>query len=124
MTNLVIPYDVTVIKPFAFFSFLHVKTITIHDAVTEIGSNAFEHCYDVNTVTIGSGVQSIGWFAFANMHNLTTVYCKATTPPNGSGNPSIDGATEKIYVPTESTSAYRNADGWRDYADYIWGKDL
>ena len=54
---------------------------------------------------------------------LNEIYCKATTPPaltnsfNGVDAPSI-------YVPVESLCEYKNAEGWRDYADAIIGYDF
>lgn len=121
VTHLVIPYNITVIKPYTFNNCDHITTITIHDAVTEIGQYAFGGCRDVSTITIGSSVQTIGNGAFQDTDSLTTIYCKPTTPPNNSGGPSIQGANEKIYVPEESTSAYRTANAWSNYADNIWG---
>lgn len=121
VTHLVIPYNITVIKPYTFNNCDYITTITIHDAVTEIGQYAFGGCRDVSTITIGSSVQTIGNGAFQDTDSLTTIYCKPTTPPNNSGGPSIQGANEKIYVPEESTSAYRTANAWSNYADNIWG---
>ena len=124
VTHLVIPYNITVIKPYTFNNCDYITTITIHDAVTEIGQYAFGGCRDVSTITIGSSVQTIGYGAFQDTDSLTTIYCKPTTPPNNSGGPSIQGANEKIYVPTASISAYRTANSWSNYADNIWGKDF
>ena len=68
---------------------------------------------------------------------MNTIYCKAITPPvavkftEGDFNQYqfwniFDGITPeyKIYVPVASVDAYKNADGWSDYADRIVGYDF
>lgn len=68
----------------------------IPSTVTEIG----EHC-----------------FSYAG---ITTVICKPTTPPAlGSGAFSSDISGFTIKVPAASVAAYKAADGWKDYANYI-----
>jgi hypothetical protein len=56
---------------------------------------------------------------------LTSVYCKPTTPPTA-GNDIfyINASGRKIYVPTESVEAYKSAEYWSDYANYIVGYDF
>ena len=56
--------------------------------------------------------------------NLTSVYCKATTPPALGGTDVFDynGSGRRIYVPTESVSAYKSA--WSGYASTIIGYDF
>ena len=99
---------------------------TIPDSVTSIGDFAFRYCTSLTSITIPDGVTSIGGWAFENCSSLTSVYCEATTPPTGDycmfsyynyGEAVPIGCT--IYVPTESVDAYKAADYWSDYADYI-----
>ena len=83
-------------------------------------------------VTIGDSVTSIGNFAFWACHSLKGVYCKPTTPPTGG--PSMFSYIDKshnnvplgckIYVPTNSVSAYKAAEDWRNYRSYIVGYDF
>ena len=35
-----------------------------------------------------------------------------------------NAAGRMIYVPRQSVDAYKSADGWKDYADYIVGYDF
>lgn len=96
-----------------------LEEYTIPDSVVKIGEDAFRYCYDIMKVTIPDSVTSIGDYAFLNCTSLTNVYCEPTTPPAGSNNMFSTHAGLKIYVPTESVEIYKEADGWKDYADYI-----
>ena len=95
--------------------------------ITSIGNKAFSRCQSMTSVTIPDGVTSIGYSAFYNCRSLKSVYCKPTTPPTAGNN--IFWYYEngswlircKIYVPTASVSAYKNASGWDTYASNIVG---
>ena len=148
VTNLVIPSSVTAIKELAFSGCNSLESVSIPDSVTTIGYAAFKDCanltsisigYRVTTignrafaycdklpsVTIGDSVTTIGNDAFYMCKSLTSVYCKATTPPAG-GSDMFDGnaSGRKIYVPAESVKAYKSAEYWSNYADYIVGYDF
>ncbi|MBR2904003.1 MAG: leucine-rich repeat domain-containing protein [Clostridia bacterium] len=48
-------------------------TFIVSDAVTSIGSYAFEDCDGLTSVTIGKSVTSIGAYAFARCSSLTSI---------------------------------------------------
>lgn len=98
----------------------------------------------LKTIVIPETVVEVG--SFFNCENLTEIYCKATTPPttpptgytsdpikkypynfldyasNSSAPPRSIGCT--IYVPMESVEAYKKAECWSKYANYIKGYDF
>ena len=121
-TEYTIPDSVTSIEYNAFFGCSSLTSVTIPDSVTSIWDRAFSDCTSLTSVTIPDSVTSIGKEAFYNCYSLTSVYCKPTTIPTGGrsmfGNNPGD---RKIYVPAASVEAYKSADGWKDYADYIEG---
>ena len=135
LTSVTIPNSVTTIGNLAFAVCSSLTSIIIPDSVTTIGVGAFSECSSLTSVTIPDSVTTIGYATFANCENLKTVYCKAINPPttivnnNGywfgfakedeSGN--ICNIDCTIYVPTECVEAYKNADGWSEYASYIVG---
>ena len=105
----------------AFYKCTTLKTITIPDSVTSIGSDAFYKCSSLASVTIPESVTSIVRCAFEDCRSLKSVYCKPTTPPQGSGSMFYNNATDrKIYVPASDDdsiiNAYKAANGWKDYA--------
>ena len=101
---------------------------TIPDSVTEIGDYAFYSCDNLTSVTIGGSVTMIGGKAFNWCFSLTSVYCKAITPPELGDYYVFDGlgSDDKIYVPAESVSKYKNSfyTYWNKYASKIVGYDF
>ena len=133
LISVTIPDSVTTIGDYAFYECSSLTSVTIPDSVTTIGYGAFAGCSSLTSVTIGDSVTTIGYAAFVYCENLNTVYCKAINPPttivnnNGywygfakedeSGNICKIDCT--LYVYTECVEAYKNAEGWSEYADRI-----
>ena len=108
LTDITIPSGITEIKDYAFFNCTSLKSITIPDSVTSIGEEAFYECT-----------------------SLKTVYCKPITPPTAVADVfdfwlafGSNASGRKIYVPRNSVSAYKSAQYWSVYADYIVGYDF
>ena len=85
--------------------------------VAKISDNAF---YDtiLKSVTIPATITEIGNQAFANCSNLSAVYCNPKIPPT-LGDDVFEGCNSelKIYVPSESIAAYKEA--WSAYESKI-----
>ena len=101
-----------------------MTNVTIGNGVTKIGDCAFIKCDGLTSVTIPDSVTEIVSYAFSDCNGLTSVFCKPTTPPTWGQSISWDAfddnaSDRKIYVPAESVDAYKEADGWKDYADAI-----
>ena len=126
LTSYTIPNNVTKIGCLAFNSCFNLTSITIPDSVIRIDSLAFEGCISLTSVTIPDSVTSIGNAAFTGCNGLTSVCCKPATPPTlGGTSVFADNATDrKIYVPAASVDAYKTAQRWSDYADFIVGYDF
>lgn len=127
LTSITIPDSVTVIGRSAFYECSKLNNVTIGNSVTTIEDYAFCKCSGLTSVTIPNNTASIGYATFADCSSLTSVYCKATTPPSVG---KYDGywhafannaSSRKIYVPTDSASAYKSAEGWSEYSSYING---
>ena len=125
LTSVTIPDSVTSIGDSAFHNCRSLTSITIPDSVTSIGEGAFCECTSLTSITIPDSVTSIGEGAFCDCTSLTSIYCKPTTPPSG-GNYMFDNnaSGRKIYVPQASVEAYKSAQYWSNYADYIVGYDF
>ena len=127
LTIVIIPDSVTSIEYQAFSGCTSLTSVTIPNSVTSIGQYAFSNCTSLTSVTIGNSVTSIGEGAFIGCTSLKEAYCKPTTPPALSKTWFSEGvfdnnaADRKIYVPRNSVSAYKAAEYWKEYADYIEG---
>lgn len=125
LTSINIPSTVTSIEGNAFSHCINLVSVNIPQSITYIPSYAFYNCSKLTSITIPNRVTGIGEDAFAQCSSLTEVYCKATTPPSliylAFGR---NVANRKIYVPTQSVEAYKTANNWKDYANYIVGYDF
>ena len=108
-----------------------VTELTIPSDITTLYLAAFAGCSSITSVTIHENITQIRPYAFGYCNNLKTVYCESTTPPaisrssGGYWNGFIRNASGRlIYVPRASVDAYKAADGWSDYANYIVGYDF
>ncbi|MBO5732069.1 MAG: leucine-rich repeat domain-containing protein [Alistipes sp.] len=127
LTEVYIPSGIKYISEDAFYLCHSLTSVTIPDSVTTIGNYAFKECECLESVTIPENVNYIGSNAFWGCLNLERVYCKATTPPVLESDEDTyqtfrhNAVGRKIYVPSKSIIAYRNAKGWSEYADAIVG---
>ena len=109
VTNLVIPGDVTEIKPDAFHNCTGLTSVTIPSSVTTIGESAFSDCDGLTSVTIPSSVTIIGENAFSRCTGLTSI-----TIPNSVtiiGKSAFSGCTglTSITIPNSVTTIDNNA---------------
>ena len=58
---------------FAFYKYTSLTSVTIGSGVTSIGDYAFEYCSSLTSITIPDGVTSIGEYAFADCSSLTSI---------------------------------------------------
>lgn len=128
LTSITIPNSVTSIGEYAFAAGKLIS-VTIPNSVTNIGEEAFSD-NRLTSITIPSSVKSIGWEAFAS-NQLTSVRVEAKTPPTAIGKAnkiqgwsafsSYNNNNLVISVPQQSVEAYKQAEGWKEYADKIQG---
>ena len=104
-----------------------LTSYAIPNGVTSIGDLAFRGCSNLTSIVIPEGVTLIGVMAFDLCAKLRHVYCMAFLPPTfacARGLGRIFPTCSNICVPRQSVEAYKNAEGWRDYADAIIGYDF
>jgi len=99
------------------------SVIVIPEGVKEIADNVFNSVStgkSFTSVTLPSTIQTIGERAFQNENVLKTIYINAITPPTLGLNAFHWMRSDLlIIVPDGCEEAYRNAEGWADYANYV-----
>lgn len=132
VTEYTIPSNITTIAMAAFVESKSLQQVTIPNSVVSISPQAFAYCSSLSSVTIPSSVTRIGESAFYDCSSLSSVYCRPTTPPSvmriNESDPFLafynNSAGRKIYVPDSSKERYKEADGWKEYAESIVGHNF
>ena len=121
LTSMDIQANVTVI-PDDFALECPLTSLTLPNTLQTIGASAFIKVsgFQVTELTIPASVTSIGTNAFgSNYANQMTLTVLPTTPPTLGRNAFSLATGSVIKVPAASVAAYKAADGWKDYANYI-----
>jgi hypothetical protein len=118
--SILLSNTITTIKDSAFGGCTNLTRIDIPDSVTKIGSGVFNNCTSLEQVTIGVGLAKI-YACFLNCFKLKKVTMKGQ-PPTMVANMFDDYTPiERINVPLEYLTAYKEATNWSKYANIIHG---
>lgn len=100
-----------------FYGCTNLKNIKMGNDVTKIGNRAFSNCSSLESFIVGPKVNSIGQEAFSGCEGMTTLVSRNTEPPVCESQ-ALNGINKwncKLYIPTGTTSAYQNADQWKEF---------
>ena len=86
-----------------------------------IDNSAFSNCEKLTSITIPESILSIGKRAFYNCSGLLDIYVKSAIPIDLSDARTAFELVKKsdciLHVPTGATSAYRNAEVWKEFGN-------
>ena len=105
------------------------KKYTVPEGVTKIATYAFDTVGGtIKEIVLPSTVVTIENYSLkTNGNGYTSLYCKAVVPPT-IGKDIFNGLAGSklptIYVPRASVSAYKAAEGWKEFASKIVGYDF
>ena len=119
ITEIAIPEGVVEIPHHTFTGCAQLASIYIPEGVKKIGSQAFLGCSSLTTITLPSSLEVLEGTVFDSTQNLSEVCIMAIVPPTINGWIFGDKKDVKIKVPSISVDAYKAADGWNEYAEYI-----
>ena len=144
LTSITIPSTVTMLGSSAFNGCESLTSMDIQANVTEIPENFARNCpltsltfpstlqtirqsaflnssvFQITELTIPASVTSIEDYAFTgNNASQMALTVLPTTPPTLGVNVFTLAAGSVIKVPAASVAAYKAADGWKNYANYI-----
>lgn len=119
-----IPQNITTIEKSVFWGCSSLESINL-EGIISIGYEAFSNCNSLTSVLIPESVTSIGGSAFEYCKNLSYINCTNPTPQQIGGRAFDNNASDrKILVPATSVDLYKEATGWKEYADYIYAASL
>jgi putative transposon-encoded protein len=133
--------NITNVPDWAFAMQMNLASVTLSKAVTSIGSSALEECA-FTSIDLPEGLETIGDYAFFDSkltalilpstltaigadafldnEDLATITCAAINPVSCAAQAFGDGSTlSAIFVPEGSSTTYKTAPGWSNYADKI-----
>ena len=112
--------QITALESSTFYQCYSLTSVQLPSTLTSIGNYAFGGCTGLTELTLPQSVSQIGRSAFSGsgIKNLTV---EATAPPTLEDVDALNcPQLEAIFVPEGSVTAYRTAEGWKDYAEKIW----
>ena len=115
-----IPAKVKTIESYAFFN-CGLTELVIPEGVQVIEEYTFIN-NSLKNLTLPSTITSIGESAFLYNDNLQSIICNAVTPPTLGDNAFDNDITPGVKVPLQSIVAYRQAVGWKNFANYYGGE--
>jgi hypothetical protein len=122
MISVSIPNSVTAIKYSAFRACHSLTSVSIPNSVTTIGGGVFAWSRGLTSITIPNSVANIDNTAFENCDSLSEIINYATIPQairpyNTFSN--VNKTKCKLRVPESAVTAYRLADGWREFENIV-----
>ena len=107
----------TEISPNEFYGCTNLKNVRIGNSVKTIGDWAFSGCSSLDFFSFGSNVESIGKEAFSDCTAMTKLISHAAVPPTCAAQ-ALDDINKwncTLTVPVGYTSAYQQADQWKEF---------
>ena len=83
VTDLVIPDDITEIKPYTFYNYKNIESVTVKHDISSVGTCAFWFCENLMDVSFRSCVAEIGAAAFSGCENLDKMIFAGDAPTIG-----------------------------------------
>ena len=118
----VVPKNITKIGIYAFFDNNYLESVDLNQ-VTTVGEGAFMASNSLNEIHLPNTVTSVGVNLIANS-SITSLIVHRSFIVDGnitqlSSNTIFSKNNLMIYVPDDSLDAYKTADYWKNYADFI-----
>lgn len=120
LPKLEIPAGTTTIGKSAFSDCTGIKSITMHDGITELSPYTFYRCSSVEEVHLPSTIKNINRGALLFIEGYKDhpfdLYCAAIEPPSVQQAAFQDKLTDcNLYVSPESEESYRAAQTWKNF---------
>jgi len=117
LKSITISNAVTDIGSHAFYGCSSLTSITIPDLVNSIGEYAFVDCIGLDSLTIGANVSAIGKSAFTRCDNLVSIVARMKEPFYIPSNqfPDVVFNNATLSVPKGTKGLYQTTDYWSKF---------
>ena len=121
VTNITIPNSVTIIGIYSFDGCNSLTSVKLPNSIKSISDAAFYNCSNLTTLTIPADVSTIdsGALRIGSSSKKATITMKGLFPPTIQIDTFDVRYLNKIYVPSDSVTQYKNATNWANFAEYI-----
>ena len=102
------------VESYAFSDCPNLETVDIDD---RLGGSTFNNCPNLKNVYINGNISIDN--TFSSCTSIENITVTATTPQSIVANAFPLNNNLKIYVPADSVEAYKTAENWSAYANYI-----
>lgn len=116
ISSLHIPGSVKTIGSSSFEDCTGLKSISLQEGLERIGGSSFEGCFNVSEIVLPASMTSIAINGFKNCSGLKNIVSLNNNPPS-CNNPfyNVDKVNCVVWVPKGCVTAYKGAEGWKDY---------
>lgn len=123
-----IPHTVTHIGARAFQLCLSLKSLELPLGVQSLGEGALSALDSLEQIVFPASMKTLGVNSCEMWNSIQKIYCAAIEPPvcvmNNENESPFNGygknLTEPtVYVPVGTADKYRNAEGWRDFHNFV-----
>ena len=111
----VVPDDVTALGKEVLARRTTLRSVTMGDQVTRIGSYCFAWCPSLKTVTFSANLETLDGDPFDCSNALETVYFRGVVPPVFGGNSYEEPLNLTVFVPSQSINLYQSDYNWKYY---------
>ena len=121
-----IPNSMAVVASQAFYKCQGLEELIVEEGVEKIGATAFGGCTSLKKVSLPSTITMIYGDAFWSNKAMEELTVRAVVPPvlerSSFGRVGTDYAVPRdipVYVPRESLEAYRTAEYWEEFTNFL-----
>lgn len=119
LTSVSLPASLKRIGYDAFYSCSLLDSIRLPEGLTRIEGYAFAYCRKIKEMVIPASVSYMGAHVLSYDTALESVTLLPKTPPTAGSTMFYKCNTLPIYVPAVAVNAYKAANNWSTYADWI-----
>lgn len=123
LTGITLPDSLVTIGAYAFRSCTVLPSVEVPYGVSYVGEEAFRDCTILSSVSLPSSLEYMGRNVFKGCQSLASIKVFATKPPLVNETLGDINKSIPVYVPEESIEAYKAADGWCEFTNFLPLKD-